>query len=115
MKTIENCPSAERETRVASGAEMMSFFRSARVSSCVAVRSVNLKSAENNSMPPIGQNIRRLRLANGVTQRQLAYKLRVSMQAVSKWEREQAYPDLTLLVPIARFFGVTLDELFGCD
>ena len=111
MKTFENCPSA----KVASGAEMMSYFRNARISSCAAARTVILESAEDHGMPPIGQNIRRLRLAGGITQRQLAYKLRVSMQAVSKWERGQAYPDLTLLVPIARFFGVTLDELFGCD
>ena len=115
MKVNENCPSAGQELHVASGAEMMSFFRSTRVSSCAVVKRTAWDSAELCIAPPIGQNIRRLRLANGITQRQLAYKLRVSMQAVSKWEREQAYPDLTLLVPIARFFGVTLDELFGCE
>ncbi|MBQ8717786.1 MAG: helix-turn-helix transcriptional regulator [Clostridia bacterium] len=48
-----------------------------------------------------------------MTQRQLAYALRVSVQAVSKWERSESYPDLTLLVPIAELFDVTLDELFG--
>ena len=62
---------------------------------------------------PIGINIRRLRLRVHMTQRQLAYALRVSVQAVSKWERSESYPDLTLLVPIAELFGVTLDELFG--
>ena len=62
---------------------------------------------------PLGRNIRRLRLEHGMTQRQLAWHLLVSVQAVSKWERGQAYPDLALLIPIARLFDVTLDELFG--
>ena len=48
-----------------------------------------------------------------MTQRELAWHLRVSVQAVSKWERGSAYPDLALLLPIARLFSVTLDELFG--
>ena len=62
---------------------------------------------------PLGENIRRLRKLHHVTQRQLAYALRVSVQAVSKWERQICYPDLTFLIPIADLFGVTLDELFG--
>lgn len=48
-----------------------------------------------------------------MTQRQLAWHLSVSVQAVSKWERGCAYPDLALLIPIARLFDVTLDALFG--
>ncbi len=62
---------------------------------------------------PLGRNIRRLRMEKNMTQRQLAWHLRVSVQAVSKWERGRAYPDVELLVPIARLFSVTLDELFG--
>ena len=62
---------------------------------------------------PIGHNIRRLRLERNMTQRELAWYLRVSIQAVSKWERGCTYPDLVLLLPIARLFSVTLDELFG--
>ena len=62
---------------------------------------------------PLGVNIKKLRLATGMTQRQLAYQLRISVQAVSKWERDLTYPDVTLLLPIAELFGVTLDELFG--
>ena len=64
---------------------------------------------------PIGKNIRRLRIAHGLTQRGLAHHLRVSTQAVSKWERGRAYPDLTLIVPIARLFSVSIDELFGYE
>ena len=62
---------------------------------------------------PLGRNIRRLRTEKGMTQRELAQKLNVSMQAVSKWERGYAYPDVMLLLPIARLFSVTLDDLFS--
>jgi len=62
---------------------------------------------------PIGQNIRRMRLERGMTQRELAHHLCVSVQAVSKWENDRAFPDLVLLPDIAVLFGVTLDELFG--
>ena len=62
---------------------------------------------------PLGINIRKMRLERGMTQRQLAYRLRVSVQAVSKWERGKTYPDVTMLLPIADMLGVTLDELFG--
>ncbi len=48
-----------------------------------------------------------------MTQRELAFHLRVSVQAVSKWETANAYPDLSLLLPIAELFGVSMDELFG--
>ncbi|MBQ7398234.1 MAG: helix-turn-helix transcriptional regulator [Clostridia bacterium] len=61
----------------------------------------------------IGHNIKRLRRARGLTQRQMAEHLRISTQAVSKWERGLTYPDVTLLLPIAELFCVTLDELFG--
>ncbi|MBE6683936.1 MAG: helix-turn-helix transcriptional regulator [Ruminococcaceae bacterium] len=60
----------------------------------------------------IGKNIKRLRLESGLTQRLLAYRLRVSVQAVSKWERGAAYPDITLLPQIAMLFGVSIDRLF---
>jgi len=62
---------------------------------------------------PLGRNIRRLRSASGMTQRELAEYLHVSVQAVSKWETGSSYPDLVLLLPMARLFSVTLDELFG--
>ena len=64
---------------------------------------------------PLGRNIRRLRMERNMTQRELAWHLKVSVQAVSKWERGCTYPDLALLLPIARLFSVTLDDLFGRD
>lgn len=62
---------------------------------------------------PLGENIRRLRVKNNMTQRELAWHLQVSVQAVSKWETAKGYPDLTLILPIAELFSVSLDELFG--
>ena len=62
---------------------------------------------------PLGKNIRRMRIGCGMTQSDLAKYLGVSVQAVSKWEREYSYPDMSLLLPIAKKFDVTLDELFG--
>lgn len=63
----------------------------------------------------IGEKIRELRREAGITQEALAERLRVSYQAVSKWETNAALPDIGLIVPIAEFFGVTTDTLFGLD
>ncbi len=59
----------------------------------------------------IGSFISVLRKANGLTQRQLAEQLNVSDKAVSRWERDEALPDLTLIPVLADIFGVTSDEL----
>jgi DNA-binding XRE family transcriptional regulator len=53
------------------------------------------------------------RLLRGVTQEKLAEALNISYQAVSKWENNAALPDLSLVVPLANFFGAPIDELFG--
>lgn len=63
----------------------------------------------------IGTNLKRLRLARGITQEQLSAAMNVTCAAVSKWERGETYPDITLLQPLAYYFGVTLDELMGYD
>ena len=55
--------------------------------------------------------LKSLRAEKRVSQEKLAQYLSVSFQAVSKWENGNAYPDITLLPDIARFFGVTVDEL----
>ncbi|MFT3952836.1 MAG: helix-turn-helix transcriptional regulator [Oscillospiraceae bacterium] len=52
-----------------------------------------------------------LRKANGYTQSALAEKLNVSDKAVSRWERDEAMPDLTLIPVLAEIFDVTCDEL----
>lgn len=63
----------------------------------------------------IGTNIKRLRTAKNITQEQLSVAMNITCAAVSKWERGETYPDITLLQPLAYYFGVTLDELMGYD
>lgn len=63
----------------------------------------------------LSENIKRFRLKKDLTQEQLAVKLGVSAQAVSKWETSDTYPDGALLLPLAGELGVSLDELFGSD
>ncbi len=61
----------------------------------------------------IGEQILFLRKNKGITQEQLATKLGVSNQAVSKWESGQCYPDIQLLPEISEYFNVSIDELMG--
>ena len=63
----------------------------------------------------IGTNIKRLRSDNGITQEQLAEAMNVTCAAVSKWERGETYPDISMLQPLAFYFGVSLDVLMGYD
>ena len=60
----------------------------------------------------IGNKIKQLRYKSGLTQEQLALKLGVSAQSVSKWETAVTMPDITLLPILAGEFGVSIDELF---
>lgn len=59
----------------------------------------------------IGQFIAALRKANGMTQQELADRLNVSNKAVSRWERDECAPDISLIPPLAEIFDVTCDEL----
>lgn len=61
----------------------------------------------------IGGFIAALRKANGYTQKELAEKLNVSDKAVSRWERDECAPDLSLIPIIAEIFDVTTDELLS--
>lgn len=63
----------------------------------------------------IPRTIRRLRLAQGLTQEEVARALGVSATAVSKWERGATLPDLALLAPLARLLGTDLNELMAFD
>ena len=61
----------------------------------------------------IGENIKRLRKQKDITQEKLAEALNVSVVAVSKWERNESYPDITLLFHLAHYFKISVDELMG--
>lgn len=62
-------------------------------------------------MKTIGQNIAGYRKEKGITQETLAEICSVTPQAVSKWENDVSCPDVALLKPLARAFGVSVDEL----
>ncbi len=59
----------------------------------------------------IAKNISALRTEESITQLELAERLNYSDKAVSKWERGESIPDVTVLMEIAKMFGVTLDYL----
>lgn len=59
----------------------------------------------------VAKNITELRLLNNMTQMELAEKLNYSNKTISKWERAESTPDISILVEIANLFGVTLDYL----
>lgn len=59
----------------------------------------------------IGQFIAALRKANGLTQQEVADRLNVSNKAVSRWERDECTPDISLIPALAELLGVTCDEL----
>lgn len=63
----------------------------------------------------LGRRIARLRLAHGMTQERLASALRVTPQAVSKWENDISAPDIMSLPALASVLGVTVDELLGAS
>lgn len=61
----------------------------------------------------LGKRIVQHRKRLGMTQDKLAERLGVTAQAVSKWENDQACPDITTLPKLAEIFGITTDELLG--
>ncbi len=60
-----------------------------------------------------GEIFYNLRKAKGLTQEEIAQKLNVSAQAVSKWENDLTYPDVSLLLDIANLLDTTVDNLLG--
>ena len=59
----------------------------------------------------MADRIQYLRKAKGLSQEELADKVGVSRQAVSKWESEQSTPDLEKIIILSDFFGVTTDYI----
>ena len=61
----------------------------------------------------IGKIITDRRKALGLTQQALAEKLKISFQAISKWENGISYPDITILPVLAAVLDVSIDSLLG--
>lgn len=73
---------------------------------------ITLVKQRGLNMISIGRTIKKLRVVNGVSQKEMAEKLKVSCQTISKWENEKTYPDIGMLPEIAGFFHITIDALF---
>jgi transcriptional regulator with XRE-family HTH domain len=63
----------------------------------------------------LGATIKKLRTERGITQEELANKIGVSFQAVSKWETNTTTPDIAIIPQLALFFGVSIDSLFAIN
>ena len=63
----------------------------------------------------IGKKLRQLRREREITQEEMANHLGISFQAISKWERGDGYPDITMLPLLAGYFSVSVDSLLGMD
>lgn len=60
-----------------------------------------------------GEKLQALRRENGMTQEDFAAQMKVSRQAVSKWESSRGYPEIEKIIYICNRYGVTMDELFA--
>ncbi len=63
----------------------------------------------------VSENLKRLRKERGITQEELAKRLGVSFQSVSKWERGESEPSLSMIPMIAYLFDVSTDEIYSRD
>ena len=66
-------------------------------------------------MKTLGEQITVLRSDRNMTQEDLAEKIGVSRQAVTKWEANESTPELAKIIALADFFGISLDKLVGRD
>lgn len=62
-----------------------------------------------------GVNLKKIRTKKKVSQMELANSVSVTQQAVAKWEKDAASPDPDMLIKIADYFSVSVDELLGRD
>lgn len=89
----------------------LEFVNNAAIDGSVRFRYPVFSNTERVNAMELSRNLRRLRREANITQEALAALLHVSGQAVSKWERGESYPEITLLPMLAEVFGVTVDAL----
>lgn len=63
----------------------------------------------------LNSQIKKLRLANGITQVDLAKKLGVTKQCVSNWENDNIQPSVDMLIKLSEFFKVSTDYMLGVE
>ena len=63
----------------------------------------------------LSANLKKYRIMKGLTQEDVAEYLGITAQSVSKWERGESYPDITLLPALANIFETSVDLLLGMD
>lgn len=61
------------------------------------------------------QKLKEQRTKQDLSQEQLADKLHIARQSISKWERGEAYPSIGMLLQLSDLFGITVDELLRGD
>jgi transcriptional regulator with XRE-family HTH domain len=64
-------------------------------------------------MEKIGTTLKAFRKKKGMTQQELADKVFVTKQAVSKWENDKGFPDISLIQPLSEILGVSVEQLLG--
>lgn len=77
----------------------------------IEARTINPIYRKEKHMNTIGQNIAYFRKQKKLTQEELAEKMSVTAQAVSKWECDTSYPDITVMQALAKTLGVSVDNL----
>lgn len=65
------------------------------------------------SIDDFGSILKKLRLKSGLSQDDVAKKLAISRQSISKWELGMSLPDITYLVPLTRIFNCEIDDLLS--
>lgn len=63
----------------------------------------------------LGEKIQKLRKEKQMSQEDLAEKLKVSRQTISRWEQDQALPDLSNIIALGKIFSVSIDDLVQTD
>lgn len=59
-----------------------------------------------------GKNLRDLRLKANLTQEEVAIKLQISRQSISKWEKDIALPSIIYIIPLTKIYQCSVNEIF---